>query len=132
MDDYKKPKKTYQDTLTDEEIKELLIDYTFVEDIFVVPINSHIRYFTLKNDKKLFRLGGYLNKIDIKKNYIVLSNGKTSWSVQVKDSTFFKKYSMDELKEYYDNKLKKYKSKIKKLENSLEEIKEKLKNKNKN
>ena len=129
-DNYKRPNKTFQDTLNDEDIKKMLTDYVPVENIFIVPVNSHIRYFIKKDGKRLFRMGGNLIKVDESKGYIVLSNGKTNWSVQVKDSIFFKKQSADDIKEYYEAKLKKYKKKIRKLETSLDEIKKKLKEKN--
>ena len=44
--------KTLQDKLTKEEIKEKLEDYIEVEDINKVPLNTHIRYFSIKNGNK--------------------------------------------------------------------------------
>ena len=123
---YKRPTKTYQDTLGKEEINNLLRDYIEVINIYEVPLNSHIRYFTIKNDKESFRLGGYLSQLNQKKGYIMLTNGKVNWSVQVKNSKFFRKIEIDELRENYENKLKKYKKKIIKLEKSLDEITKKL------
>lgn len=132
MSNYKRPNKTYQDTLGEKEIRELLKDYTSVTDIFTVPINTHIRYFTIdKNGKKHFRLGGNIFKSEKKKGYVVLTNGKVNWSVQDKNTIFFKKLSIDDIKEKYDAKLTKYKQKIKTLEKSLEEIKQKLTDKTK-
>jgi hypothetical protein len=133
---YKRPEKTFQDNLSEKEIKELLIDYVPVEDITSVSINTHIRYFLIKDGKKSFRMGGNLNKIDTDKGYIVLSNGKMNWSVQLKDTILFKKQNTDDIKQYYENKLKKYKKKIKQLENkiieqdkTLQHIKQKIKSK---
>ena len=133
---YKRPKKTFQDNLSEEEIKKLLIDYEPVKDISTVPNNTHIRYFLLKDGKKSFRMGGNLTKIDTDKGYIVLSNGKMNWSVQLKDTILFQKLSIDNIKQYYENKLKKYKKKIKQLENkiieqdkTLQHIKQKIKSK---
>jgi hypothetical protein len=93
--------KTFQETLTNEQIKQYLNDYKQVEDINKVGISSHLRYFIIdpKNNKKLFRLGGYLNKFGDNGEYIILSNGNISWSVQVKNSIFYKKMSDQELKE---------------------------------
>ena len=52
-DNYKRPKQTYTDKLTDEDIKAKLEDYIEVDDISKVPLNTHVRYFTEKiNDKK--------------------------------------------------------------------------------
>jgi hypothetical protein len=124
-DGYRRPKKTFQDTLTEKEIQEQLRDYQLVDDITQVPINTHIRYFVYDKEskQKKFRLGGNLTKIDPIKQYLVLSNGKTSWSVQFKNTTFFAKQSIDEIREYYEKKLHKYKKEVKKLKQSLEEIK---------
>lgn len=126
-DNYKKSKKSYQDTLSDDEIRKLLKDYSLVDNIYQVPLNTHIRYFLKQDGQKKFRLGGTLFKVDESKGYIVLSNGKTNWSVQVKDSIFFKQQSIDDVKKHYEEKIKKYKKKIKKLEDSLTEIKKRIK-----
>lgn len=126
---YKRPEKTFQDTLGKDEIAKLLKDYSEVDNIYDVPINSHLRYFVKKNGKENFRMGGYLTKIEPKKGYIVLSNGKVTWSVQVNNSKFFRKMEISEVREYYDKKIKKYKKKIHKLEGALKEITKKLKSK---
>ena len=47
---YNRPNKTYQEMLSNEEIKEKLKDYKKVNDIKKVSIGSHLRYFTI--DKK--------------------------------------------------------------------------------
>ena len=55
-DNYKRPKKTYTDKLTDDDIKAKLEDYVEVNDISMVPLNSHVRYFTERiNEKKDFK-----------------------------------------------------------------------------
>ena len=130
--DDNKPKTTYQDKLTPKEIKEKLEEYKKVDDISKVSLNAHLRYFTV-NDKgeKQFRLGGFLTKIDIEKGYVVLSNGKLSWSVQLKNTIFFQKMTFQELKkELKEDMEKKFKEEIKvlkdenkKLKNALKEIK---------
>ena len=129
-DNYKRPDKTFQDTLENEDIKNLLKNYSVVKNIFLIDLNTHIRYFSKKNNKTLFRMGGNLLKVNEEKGYIVLTNGKINWSVQVKNTIFFKEISIDELRNEYENKIKKYKNKIKNLESSLQKIKKKLKIKN--
>jgi hypothetical protein len=99
---YQKPLKTYQDRLTNQDIKDILKDYIVVEDITQVPLGTHVRYFVNDNDtkKKKFRLGGMITKIDPLGRYIMLSNGQTQpWSVQIPNSIFYKKITSDELKE---------------------------------
>ena len=85
---YKKTAKSYQDKLSPDEIKQKLEEYKQVEDIDEINLNSHLRYFSFnpKTGKKQFRLGGFLTKID--KEYVILSNGNLSWSVQKKNTVF--------------------------------------------
>ena len=106
---YARPEKTYQETLSNQEIKEKLKDYKKISDIKTVSIGNHIRYFTtnLKTKEKYFRLGGSLNKIDPEGRYIVLSNGKLNWSVQIPNSTFFQKMNDDEIRDELKKEIKK-------------------------
>lgn len=125
---YNKTKKSYQDKLSPDEIKEKLEEYSQVEDITKVPLNSHLRYFSFspKTGKKLFRLGGFLNKID--KEYVVLSNGTLSWSVQIKNTVFFQKLTFTELKKELTQKIStKYEKKIQKLLEENDKLKDTLK-----
>lgn len=137
---YKKPKVTLTESLTPEEIKQKLIDYKKVKDIRDIVIGTHVRYFTkLKGtNKPVFRLGGVLTKFGPDYQYVVLSNGTVSWSVQVPDSTFFAKKSLKEMGneqitqnsndevEELKNKLEKMKSIIKEQKNENEKLKDKL------
>jgi len=81
---YVRPKKTYQDTLSGDEIKEKLKEYKKVSDIRKIIIGTHIRYFSKDKDTKtnVFRLGGFLTKFGDEYKYVILSNGSVSWSVQ--------------------------------------------------
>ena len=117
-------KKTFTENLTKEEINEKLEDYKLVDDIATVSLSTHLRYFVTKDGKKLFRMGGNLKRnLDIP-NFIVLQNAMgVEWTVQIKDTIFYKKMSIKEIKEEYDNiildlhdKIKKLKTKIKELE----------------
>ena len=106
---YKRPSKTYQDNLTNQEIKEKLKEYKKVDNILAVSIGNHIRYFTTdpKTKEKSFRLGGTLNKIDPEGRFIVLSNGSVTWSVQIANSVFYRKMTPDEFKQELKNEIKK-------------------------
>ena len=131
--DKQKSNNSYQDNLSPDEIKEKLEEYKRVDDINTVALNSHLRYFIIneKNGDKQFRLGGFLTKIDKEKGYVVLSNGQLSWSVQMKNSIFFKKMTFQELKKelvedvgkIYMDEIKKLKEENKKLKETLKEIK---------
>ena len=51
-------------------------------------------------------MGGTIIKVDFEKKYIVLSNGKLSWSVQLNDKNIlYKKMTTEEIKEFYENEL---------------------------
>ncbi len=89
---YKRPKITYQEQLTADEIASKLQGYEKVDDIAEVPLNTHIRYFTTDKDgSQNFKMGGFLVNKQNPDKYIRLSNGKLSWSVQVADAVFLKK-----------------------------------------
>ena len=110
-DNYNRPKHTIQDKMTEEEIEEKLADYIEVEDILKVPINSHIRYYTLIPGKdgelkKAFRLGGQLKNKDNADKYIILSNGTVTWTVQIDTSILYRKMTIEEIKEDYENIIK--------------------------
>jgi hypothetical protein len=120
--------KSYQETLSPADIKKKLEEYQQVDNIDDVKLNTHIRYFTFNptNGKKQFRLGGFLTKIDEK--YVVLSNGKLTWSVQKKNTVFFMKVSFSELKqEIIEKTSKKYENEISKLKIENEHLKNTLK-----
>lgn len=105
---YQRPAQTYQDNLTKQQIKEQLKDYKECTDITGLSVGCHVRYFSLdpKTKKKLFRLGGSVNKIDPEYRFIILSNGTVSWSVQIANTTFWKKLTELEYKEELKAELK--------------------------
>ena len=122
---YKRPAKTYREMLSKKDMAKLLDDY-IEEDIDKIPVQSHVRYVTIKNGKQQFFTG---RTLVLKSNdYVILTN-KTkfmkkqpvSWSVQkrtendkgeVFDTVFFTKVTKAELK---------YKEEINALENSIQE-----------
>jgi len=80
---YKRPSTgTITDSLqTQSAMMEKLKNYVRVDDIDLVALSTHVRYVTLDKDGvQCFRLGGILTKKA--DDYVVLSNGKFSWSVQ--------------------------------------------------
>ena len=119
-----------QDKLTAVEIKEKLEDYVQIKNFDNVLLNTHIRYFTKvkknKKVKKVFRLGGFLKNKNNKDLYVVLTNGKASWSVQVKDSIFFRKLNLDEIKEQYEDEIDELKYQLKKYKKENKRLREKL------
>ena len=129
---------TYQSTLSDDEIVEKLENYEKVKNIKDVALKTHVRYFiTNENGEKLFRIGGFLLKIDERENprYCMLCNklepngdlGGHRWSVQTNNATFWARISkydqqkkeidrQNETEEELLNEIEKLKRKIKKLE----------------
>ena len=110
-DNYIRPNKTYTERLDDEEIADKLTDYVKVDNIKDVKINTHIRYFLLEVNKdgsitRKFRMGGFLKNKDNGETYVMLSNNKTTWSVQTNQAVFYRKLSIDEIKEEYEKDLK--------------------------
>lgn len=121
-DTYKRPKKTVQDKLTAEDIEEKLKFYRRVDDIIDVALNTHTRYFSIdKKGKKLFRLGGFITKKGNNGKYVVLSNGRSSWSVQIDSSIFYKKLTLEELAEEYEYIIKQKDIKYKKLKSYVKQ-----------
>mgnify|MGYP000104966287 CR=1 FL=1 len=105
---YNRPDKTFQETLSNQDIKEKLKEYKKTSNIKLVSIGTHIRYFSInqKTNDKIFRLGGTLNKVNDNFNYVILSNGSITWSVQISNAIFFQKMTDSELKEELKKNLK--------------------------
>lgn len=128
-------KKTFTGNLTKDEIEEKLQDYKLVDDISKVPLGTHLRYFVMKNGTKLFRMGGNLKRnLDLPKFIVLVNALGTEWTVQIKDTTFYKKMSLKEIKDEYDGiidelheKIKKYKTKIEERDNTIIELQETIK-----
>lgn len=120
---YNRPDITYQEKLSNDEIKEKLQGYEQTNNITEIPLNTHIRYFIKNQDgTQIFRTGGFLHSKQNPDKYIMLSNGKDIWSVQIKNRIFFKKMShADEIAAihaFYKKKLTEKDSIINKLKNN--------------
>lgn len=136
-----KPLNTVQENLTQEDIDNLLEDYEEIENIIELKPGIEIRYYTTikkrnGSKQKLFRMGGKIIKIDYEKKYLVLSNNKLSWSVQLNDDNqIFRKMTFEEIKNFYENEinnieieLNRYKSDNKKLLNENQKLKSEMSN----
>ncbi len=102
--------KTFQDTLTNTQIKDYLKEYKQASDISKVSIGTHLRYFSINPEnpkEKVFRLGGTLNKIDMEKKYVILGNGQVTWSVQIPNAIFFQKLTQEEIKKEMKEEIRK-------------------------
>lgn len=77
---YLRPKYTLTDlTQTKKKILKKLDGYK-EDEVDNIPIGTHVRYIVYQSGKSKFRLGGFLKLV--KDEYVVLSNGRISWSVQ--------------------------------------------------
>ena len=129
---YKRPKKTYQEQLSAQDIAEKLQGYRKVDSLIDVPIDTHIRYFKTEDDgTRVFRTGGFLRNKNNANQYIILSNGKKTWSVQVEDTVFFSKMThkeeIDAIHEDYRSQLDAKDKIIERLERKLEEANSRIK-----
>jgi hypothetical protein len=123
---YNRPPTTYQEGLTPEQVKEKLQDHERVEDISTIPLHTDLRYFAYKKDpttgttERLFRVGGKLINKDNHNKYVVLSNGKQSWSVNTETSVFFRRLTVEEVHEKYAQKIEKLQATIRHLQKKLQ------------
>ena len=49
---YQRPQRTYQERLSNQDIKNILKDYIMVEDISKVSTGTHVRYFITDHETK--------------------------------------------------------------------------------
>ena len=118
---YKRPEKTYTDNLTQEDIDDMLDEYKMVDDISKVPLGVHLRYCVIdKNGKKKFRVGGFLHKNAGIPKYLILTNNTTSWTVQIKNTTFFRKMTSAEVKAEYEDEIEEMRNESQKIIDKLE------------
>lgn len=124
-----------QNKLTQDDINKLLDDYEEISNNDELNIGMDIRYFQIVTkgniNQKLFRFGGKIINIDLKKGYIILTNGKVNWSVQLQNVIIYKKISIEEIKTLYENdldtkdmKIQNYKLKIDALKKKISELQE--------
>ena len=117
---FERPEVTYTVQLSKEEIQDKLADYSRVDDIYKVPLGVHLRYFIKKDSQMLFRMGGQLFKNNGLPDYVILKSGNNAqWSVQIKDTTFYRKMTSNEIKEEYEEIIKKKNEKIQILKEKL-------------
>lgn len=108
-DNYKRPDITYTDKLSNIQIKQLLYDYEQVKNVnelMGIPPGTHLRYFEMKDKELKFRTGGIITVNSGLPDYIILSNGRVSWSVQAKTCIFFRRITIKEIREEYERLLR--------------------------
>lgn len=123
-DGYEKPELTFTEKLTNDDIEEMLDDYVEVENLAQVPLGTHIRYIATINGKKKFRIGGILSNTKGLPKYIVLVNsaGK-SWSVQTKNTVFYRQMTRKEIREEYEEVIDELEEQIEKHLKTIDNLK---------
>lgn len=122
-DDYKKPYLTVSDILSPEEIKQILRNYEQVTDLCSLVQGDIVKYFEmLANGKYKYKPGGRV-LINKQPDYLVLSNGRKSWSVQLNKHVIFREIDIDKIILKYDEIVKKKDKRIEELLYLLEHYK---------
>lgn len=124
-DNYVKPNITYTEKLSKAQVRQLLYDYEEIKNIKElekVEPGTHLRYFEDKDGEMKFRTGGILTVNTGFPDYLILSNGKISWSVQIKKCIFFKRLTIKELRDEYEKELIKLQAENKGLQSMLKSI----------
>jgi len=106
--EYERPLITHTEKLSKQQIQKLLEDYeqiNNIEELSKVPIGTHLRYFDKKDNELKFRTGGVLIVNTGLPDYIILSSGHISWSVQIDTSIFFRRVTLKEYKEEVEKSL---------------------------
>ena len=117
-DNYVKPAKTKSESYSLDKLEEILENYSETA-ITAIPVGTLVKYFSKVDGKDKYRPGGRLiNKSGLPK-YVVLSNGKRSWSVQVEGTKFFRRMTDDEIKDEYEDIISEKNDIIKKLKDRL-------------
>jgi len=122
--EYDRPKITYTEKLNKNpnNIIDKLEDYIKVDSIYKVPLGTHLRYYKNDNGKKKFVLGGKLINNKGLPKYIVLTNGKFTWSVQLDTIiAFFRKMTIKEIKEDYEEMIMEMDQKNTKLKQNIKD-----------
>jgi hypothetical protein len=128
---YVRPILTYTDKLSKEQVKELLVDYEQIkslEQLKNIPSGTHLRYFEYKDKELKFRTGGILTVTNGIPDYLILSSGKISWSVQVNKCIFFKRITIKQVREEFEKKIHSDAATISGLQSLLKDADKKIKN----
>ena len=125
-DNYERPKQTMQDKMSDQEKAEKLRNYMKAESIMDVDIGTHVRYFTNIDGDMKYRSGGNLVKKDTQGRFVVLSNGRASWSVQTGSSIFYRELSIDDVREGHKREIQDYETKLAQYKTTIKSLKKEL------
>jgi hypothetical protein len=123
--EYERPIITHTEKLSKQQIHKLLEDYEQVKNIdelSKIPLGTHLRYFDTKDNNMKFRTGGVLIVNTGLPDYVILSSGHVSWSVQTNTSIFFRRVTLKEYKEDVQKTLLEKEATIKGLHSTVNEF----------
>jgi hypothetical protein len=87
-------------------------------------LGAHIRYVTKVNGHNKFRLGGALiNKTGLPKYVVLINSDAKTWSVQIKNTIFYREMSRDEIKEEYEEVIDELEDQIEKHITTIDNLK---------
>ena len=107
------------DMLGEQDIRQRLINYKVVEDIKELVPGDQIVYFEkLDNGKYRYKPGGFI-AINRSPDYLVVTNGRSKWSVQLDSHIILVHYNLDELNTNHQQKIVAYERKLDSLRLSI-------------
>lgn len=115
------------EVLSADEIRERIKNHEQIQNPSDLRYGDRIQYFEiLQNNEYKYKIGGTLI-INKSPDYIVLTNGKKNWSVQLKQHIIFREISVDKLREHYERLLGDKNRTIEELKYLIQEYKKKSK-----
>ena len=88
--------------ISPDEVEQRLLNYEQITDCSELIFGDHLQYFEVLADGKYkYKPGGRLI-VNAAPVYIVLTNGRTNWSVQLDRHIIFREISVAKIKEYYE------------------------------
>lgn len=127
-DNYVKPDITATDLLSKEQIISRLKNYEqVIPTIKNLPVSSRIQYFEiLDTDNFRYKPGGtvIVNKYP---KYLVLTNGRKNWSVQIKSHVIFKQKDVSDIENNYETIIRHKNNEIRQLNKKNKDLLKKIK-----
>jgi len=111
------------DMMAQNDIRKRLVNYDIVEDVSNLLPGQQILYFEkLTNGCFRYKPGGFV-AVNRSPDYLVLTNGRNNWSVQLSNHIILAHYDRDRLISNFQHQITQYKEKI-------EQFRHLIKNKN--
>lgn len=107
------------DMMTADDIRKRLVNYSIVKNIAELVPGQHIIYFEkLSTGKYRYKPGGFMT-VNKSPDYLVLSNGRTNWSVQLDRHIIFVHNDFDKLMTQHEIQIAEYERRLDHLRASI-------------